>query len=401
MHSLTLAFSQWFTPRGMAALGQSAGLTGLAFVLPLAVAGFAVIPMLKAMRALEERGGCMHEPALLERHGSTALAYLPFAARSAWLVFMGTSLLTIAGYSLNEVFFRWYPNLGASFTILGFLTLTGLTSPRMLAKVAAAGIGFAVLTAALAGLAAWFAGVGAYPLGRFPSLFTALTPAFLLILGWDIAWAAPGGSARWLGRSLVLAAVLLFLLGQGFLGLTTPDRLAETTVPHIRLARELLGGFGRQWMGLAVITGSFGAFAALLWYGGEQASLLGRPARAWRRGYVLLACGAVGVLMATGYAGEPVLEGLIAGSAGAWLLGWTAILGAAGSVGLSDRTKRTGMAACTVGIAAMLLPGDTAVASVTLLCLVFLSVTAGAFLRSSAEVIFEADTPPSPQQHEP
>ncbi|NIN66172.1 MAG: hypothetical protein GTO63_16055, partial [Anaerolineae bacterium] len=51
---------------------------------------------------------------------------IPLCARVAFTICAATGILVVAGYVFNEVFVYWFPNLGFSFLLLGFLLVLNL-----------------------------------------------------------------------------------------------------------------------------------------------------------------------------------------------------------------------------------------------------------------------------------
>lgn len=263
------------------------------------------------------------------------LALVPLAARVGVFLFMGTSLLALAGYIFNEVFWRQFPNLGFSFLLLAVLAGFAALGEKPLRQLVAVSGMLAVLTllvfftAALGGPAGENAGVDQLPAFSLSGLLLAAT----LLIGFEIgpllAEPEPDVSARRSAYMLtvIAGAVLLAMFGAAALHVVDAGRLADTTVPHMLLARRALGSTGRMLMGGACILTTITALGGLL-LAIRATSVPLFPAS--RRPFLaampmLLPCAAVAGLLGLGYAGKPVLEAYAAGAFGLWLAGYAVV----------------------------------------------------------------------------
>jgi hypothetical protein len=158
------------------------------------------------------------------------------------------------------------------------------------------------------------------------TLATALSP-LLLFLGYD----GPSSGNRDHHRPALLAiaigALLFLALGLVALHTVAAARLAESTLPHMLVAREIAGQPGRLLMGGAVIAGVAGAVNGLFLMSGRSLADLaglgilpggaGRPVM--MRVYPVLFAGLIGVCLMTGLAGHEILEALIEAALLLWL----------------------------------------------------------------------------------
>ncbi|NIR16563.1 MAG: APC family permease, partial [Desulfobacterales bacterium] len=158
----------------------------------------------------------------------------------------------------------------------------------------------------------------------------------VLFVGFDLAIFAKGKDRhhpmkliRSMIFGLLLAAIILALWGLVSLKYVSPSKLADTTVPHMLAARQIMGQNGRFIMGLVVLAGSCAAVNALLMavsrmisgmakQGLLPAFLSLRPKRV-PIGLLLLVLG-IAAMMATGMAGKPQIETYIKAAIWFWLL---------------------------------------------------------------------------------
>lgn len=345
MSDFFFALGFLLSPEQARLAGQAAGLSGAGFIAALLCSGLGAAGAATALAGLKGTGA--------ERFMNAGL----IAVRFTLFCFFGTLLSVTAGYTFNEVFAYWFPNLLFSFLLLCGCALLCLTAGQRLlrrAQVVLCGIavaGILVLSAAA---------LGAEPVGAAQqvghSFFSARgwLLAALLFLGFDLA---EGG-----GRRAMLGAVgALFLLwliwGAASLHVVGPDRLSNSTVAHMVAARTILGEPGRWIMGAAMLSASAAALIALLHgFGNAALRLAGRRegGGSVRSRLPMLApwLGAA-ALLALGYGGEPVTQSLLLGAAGAyfclygaacllflirhgpaWLSLWGLITGAISSIGI-------------------------------------------------------------------
>jgi amino acid transporter len=113
-----------------------------------------------------------------------------------------------------------------------------------------------------------------------------------------------------------------------------PSKLADTTVPHMLAARQIMGQYGRFIMGLVVLAGSCAAVNALLMAvsgmisgmakQGLLPAFLGLRPKRVPFGLILLVVG-VAAMMAAGMAGKPELEIYTKAAIWFWLLHYAMI----------------------------------------------------------------------------
>lgn len=262
------------------------------------------------------------------------------AARILVLFTLGTLWMGEAGYAFNELFAPWYPNLGFSFTLLALIFCISMLpeTPRgvvlyLATMVTLAGVGYvAVMATQPHGLESWFPTMFPqktppfFPTGGDPvrSLYLAL----LALLGFDLAVRPDSGrGARRTAIAVLLAVAVFGVCMWGGLSAAHPLDLAGSVVPHFLMASIALGERGRDIMGVVVITGTFAAATALLTACCRQMQhLFRRPDDLnFHRAMSILLCLGVAAMLATGWAGEPRLEILIAVALTGWFAGYALI----------------------------------------------------------------------------
>jgi amino acid transporter len=262
---------------------------------------------------------------------------LPFA------VCASAGLVVSAGFVFNEVFVYWFPNFAFASLLLVSITLLNIfgKKPALVTQVitiAAASIGLLILT-----------GAGLFNLSGARSTFEMsvnfdyryLAAAVIVLVGFDMGlyagWGTRHGFSQ-LSRSMAIAligsGVLLALWGLATLAVVPAAKLESSTIPHMIMARKALGQTGRLIMGTVVIFGVSSAVNALMLsistITGQLASGAGGSKKAvfaskTRAATILFVAGASALLMALGFAGEPVLDTWIRSSLVMWLLYYTIV----------------------------------------------------------------------------
>ncbi|MBM4298100.1 MAG: hypothetical protein FJ143_10205 [Deltaproteobacteria bacterium] len=266
--------------------------------------------------------------------GELAGAALPLMARWPMAVVGSTALLVTAGYTFNEVFVRWFPNLGFSFLLLACLAVINLANERI--WIIFQGTFLAVAMLGLLTLVAVGLLMPATPLAETPAVVPSHSSmaigvnAFSLFLGFDLAvylshsWRPP---TVWWIAGLMLSAIGLLLWGWVSAQHVAALRLAESSLPHMLVAKTIFGEHGRWLMGSVGIAGTCAA-VNLLFRGTTQATLAvaGSVARSkwvasrWRRKLPTLVLAAlVAAMFGTGMGGESILDAWLAGSLWLWL----------------------------------------------------------------------------------
>jgi len=283
---------------------------------------------------------------LKEALGMLPSTVLPLCSRLVVVIFLGTSLLGMAGYVFNEIFVRWFPNLGFSFCLLALLLIINLWNQRVLEIFQIILISLAVLgllLLSLVGFAGFSPGTHTVTTTSLPP-FSSVRVAFLgllLFIGLDLSGLAKQGTdiqpvhrALSMTIAVVVAGLIFILWGFVSLHYVSPERLSDTTVPHFITARIVWGTTGRVIMGLVVLAGAFSAVNALLLgvskliNGMAQEGLLPSfLAGENDRGALPLTLLAVliGAMLASGMAGDSLLDVYVRSGLLLWLLNYAAV----------------------------------------------------------------------------
>jgi hypothetical protein len=335
----SLALGIMLSPENLVILGQQAGAAEGAVFLGLAAAtgihfltartyGASIVAS-----AHPQEAGHFPKPSRL----SIPVA-LSLASRLSFALWGVTAFLVTAGYVFNETFWRAYPNLGFSFTLLAILVALNLLGTRC------AGISQVVfLSGVLAGLLALIVtGFKGSPKTILPSPAWlslkkgyALSPSLLfLFIGYELSsfiWGRTRKSAVSPAAPMVagiIAAACVFSLWC-FISLSyIPSlKLQESTIPYAYVARAVAGQTGRVLMGVALLAGTLAASNALLLTvplmaaSLPSAGLLSVILRS-RVLILLLLGGGIALVMALGFGGSSYLPFYVKASALLWLLSY-------------------------------------------------------------------------------
>jgi amino acid transporter len=311
--------------------------------------------------------------------GPLVATVLPLCARVVYTVGAATGILAIAGYVFNEVFVYWFPNLGFSFCLLGMVVGLNLAGSRVATLAQLSYVALAL--GGVLGLAV----LGILGIGQAPSMSEVTSSSFvtarsllaglLLFVGFELAFFTTPYTARvtsppgrFMALSIVLAALVWCIWGVVSMRVVAPARLAESTVPHMVVARAIGGASGRAVMGVVVLAGTCATVHALLSAGAHMLAGMARygflPAwLGWRQARPALFVLAAGpaAMLAMGMAGEPGTEVYTKAGMLFWLLHYAA-MHLAVLVGLRRQTSQTARG------------WGTAPAVVSLLCLVALGL---------------------------
>ncbi len=353
--------------RALMALGSLAGTSGwLVFPLLLGL-GWCYLMAAKAYARLTPQCG-LEAPSLAEglaagRWGSFAprLALTPMAARLGVFLFFGVSMLALSGYAFNEIFWATFPNLLFSFVLLALLAGFAFWGEEALAQLTlwstlvAVMLLLILLAVAIAALGRPDAGLAQGPSLSWAGIagLASLAPLLLGFEAGALLSLRRGRHRRAVYIPLGIGLGMLLLTAAAFLLWVDVGRLADTTVPHLTMARRAFGTEGRMLMGGAVILTTVAACGALLLLLQQALGYWLRPdgaacpvggnapstdAAAAPRGFLsrlkaslpaLAACAAVGALLAMGYGGEPILEDLLGGALALWLASYALTVEAA------------------------------------------------------------------------
>uniref|UniRef100_UPI0040572664 hypothetical protein n=1 Tax=Candidatus Electrothrix sp. TaxID=2170559 RepID=UPI0040572664 len=332
LSALALGCCWMFSPESLALIGNLAGQAGWAIFPPFAL--ITLCFMICAALLTHQDLPAYDFPAQNNKaFFSILISTLTFAAILPLTIISATALLVTAGYAFNEVFLYWFPNFGFAFLLLGLLTgLQFFTEKIKLgAQVFFIGITMlGLLTLSAYGIFLSSPNIMVTTLadqGRASS--TSFFPWQVLIF-LPLVYVGtlfPGERHNRAGTILIPAIgfVLFLIWVAASLNNVTLERLASSGIPHMTTARKILGNPGRYIMGVIVIAGSCGAvngFFILC-----QRMLTDPLSKHKEKAYtnpqlflpvLLAAC--IGVAMATGLAGEALLENLLRAALFLWLL---------------------------------------------------------------------------------
>ncbi len=330
--SLALGTGWLISPESLVIAGNAAGQMGVLTIPVLAIVAILLGISGKCIQQAKLVGNTGSDILLLDKlTGSIPATAILLTSCVPLTILAATALLVSCGYTFNEVFLYWFPNFGFSFLLLALLTLIQLLPERLLLRVQ---LGF-VLTTVTALLFLLLYGISsAHPVMKSvqhsPEV-TTFTSALLFLL-------FAGSSLTEKKQSPLLipiAGLLLFSLWTvTSLQYVSPQRLASSTIPYMTVARKIMGDPGRQIMGVAVITGSCAAITTLLLIcrrilnnqtssDNSSRTLLSPGKQRWLLPPLLAIIS--GTLMATGLAGDELLEVLLRGALILWLFQYTCL----------------------------------------------------------------------------
>ena len=309
--------------------GNSAGKFGW-LVIPLLLGTVLLLFFSSAVTHKVARSHTLeNEVALLKTTiGTLPTVSIALASCFPLLLFAATGLLVTAGYTFNEVFLYWFPNFGFAFLLLFCLTICQLLPTRHLLIIQLLFITLAALGLLILGLYGTFTleqpvtVVLTSP--RLPSA-TLLASSLLLLL-----FVGPtlnqGTAKECLKGSLLLLAILLpWLLAS--LTHVPAERLANSTIPFMTAARKIMGESGRQIMGMVVIAGNCAAVTSLFLLCRQKLkelsqeaivpSFTGTTGERWLLAPITAV--AIAACMATGLAGDDILEIFLRSALLLWL----------------------------------------------------------------------------------
>ncbi len=369
MSGLFTSLAVMMSPRGLAAAGNGAGLGGAAFIALLVLAAFASIITARNMESLGTG------KVRATKADSFVFGFLD-SARLFTLTLLAVSWLGIAGYAINEIFFLWFPNLGASFLILTLAVIACIIADEngadvftismtlgfcaflyvvvMAVQPADSGAGYPTVIPQMLSLNLPDGLVAAGGLGWLHLLFIAV----FAFVGFDIPLAFENRAARAI-PAILFALVAFAVFCWSALLLDTPDKLAETTVPHFQVAKLGLGELGNYLMGGTVVLVTLAGLLGFFMLAGKRMeSILAEDYRAYAtKGAAVLIALVLGGLLATGWAGEEALESLLAAGLCFWF-GTYALIDLLHLIG--SRRAGGGLISLVLGLLVLLVHGGAA-----------------------------------------
>jgi hypothetical protein len=195
----------------------------------------------------------------------------------------GTGLLVTAGFSFNETFLYWFPNFAFAFLLLGAIVLLHVVGQRWVQRLQVLFMAVALGGLLLLSLVALAPSAGGpAPSAGMPPLPSPFkwAPVLLLFVGLDLARLTPladGAQTRRLMDIGVLGAALIFSLwGWAAVRQVPLERLADTTIAQVLVAKGAWGQWGRYTMGMVTLAGALAAVNALFSIVAATAQGIGR-----------------------------------------------------------------------------------------------------------------------------
>jgi hypothetical protein len=280
MVTTCMAMGVMVSPLSMPVIGNSAGALGkgLLWILPL-------VALLNALTVSRGHARFVAPAATsLENQKPagfrTIVSVLHFSALLPFCVGAGTLILAAAGYTFNEVFVRWFPNLlfsGCFLVFIGVVNFAGKTISGYMQNIALLLVVGSILL---------LVAIGLFTLDR-PLLgdggttsATTFEPRSLFMLFWLFMAAELAldhnhrngvqFSERYALVAAFGAALVVYWLWAIISMASTPHAtLSQSTGPHTFTAHLLAGATGRTIMGVAVLAGTFAALNTLMRGAGE------------------------------------------------------------------------------------------------------------------------------------
>ena len=263
--------------------------------------------------------------------GRFPAAGLVFSARLSVTLLVATSVLVTAGFAFNEIFLYWFPNFGFAFLLLGFILVFNIIATSWATRIqllltTCTLVSFSVLL---------FAGLFSSPSANSATQVTELTSlaaasgALLLFLGFDLIIHSQVKNNLVPAVAAICTMCTLFIFWGALSRTFVPSAsLVESTLPHLKAARAIMGQDGRILMGVVVICGAAAAVNGLFLYMGKTVGDLAGLAvlprfkgeQTLHRLSSILMSVTIGILMMSGLAGEDKLSIYYRGALVLWLV---------------------------------------------------------------------------------
>ncbi|WP_458775412.1 hypothetical protein [Desulforhopalus sp. 52FAK] len=318
-------FAAWLlSPEALVLVSNLAGTNGL--TAPLFILGAALISYLALLLTnyqSEQEKTFPGEEIILHSFG--------LAAAGTLAIFLPTGMLVTAGFTFNETFLYWFPNFGFSATLLIVVLLIQLTgefavqvAQRLFSSIAAMGVFTIILVGLLSQTGT--ATPELHSASREGHYFTHFTFSLLLFLG---SWHPALRSISPIQLFCILLGGALFISLWQIVAIhyVPGEKLANSTIAYIFVAREVMGQAGRIIIGITIISGTCAAvnyfFSLTTRYSRKLLNPITTSSThkvATDRLIVLLLATMIAICMASGLAGEPHLEIYIFASLLLWLM---------------------------------------------------------------------------------
>lgn len=344
---ISLGIGFILSPEIFVLLSNNLGRAGMFFfgAIPLAAIAY-ILTAISISRGSAAFSGAGNQHRIIkEALGPGPATVLPFISRVFFAVCVSPIILSRAGFIFNEVFLYWFPNFLFAFLLLAFIAAVNAINRRLaqlLQPVFVAIVVSGLMIFYLAGFVHW-GEIPSHdlsipePLGRLQ--FTVL--ALLLFVGFDLSTFQSDGNTPHDFKPL--HSMLITIIGSGILfclwsvlslGYVPMDKLAESTVPYMVVARKIMGQPGRILMGITLIAGACSVMNAMYLCLSEMMMQMAREGLLpgfivrfkWGRLIpLLLLAGGGAVLMGIGMAGEPQLAVYARAGLVFWLLHYAAV----------------------------------------------------------------------------
>ena len=335
--SIALALGIVMSPDSLVLLGNGVGAAGWMTLLFVAVGIVVHVATVDSFRVLHTAAG-NHIRGFQRVLGRRWATILLICGKLPLAVCATTGLVVSAGFVFNEVFVYWFPNFAFALILLGLVTVVNFFSEKTKLFIQ-----FVSVIGVISGLSIL---IGSSIFDRSPAIsspqtvvsfdYRYLLAVIAMLVGFDMGlyagWKNDNNfsrQSRALVAALILGGLILILWGFAALAVVLPNKLESSSIPHMLVAREVLGQPGRLLMGGVIICGVFAAVNSLVHSTGTMivqitsANMNSRKANhsvIEYRGTILLISGASAVLMAMGVAGYSIIETWIRSSLFLWLL---------------------------------------------------------------------------------
>jgi len=332
LYSIAIPIGVMLSPETLVLLGNSAGYNGKLFFLSVAIAAAVSSMCAYSIFYLGRQADEGNELFLLAQVlGRFPAAALVISARLSVTLLVATSVLVTAGFAFNEIFVYWFPNFGFAFLLLGFILVCNIIDKSWAANfqlllISCILLSFSVLL--IEGLFSSASSNISTQAGELTSLAVA-SGALLLFLGFDLIINSQAKNKLISALAAICTIFMLFILWGAISRAYVPSAsLIESSLPHLKAARAIMGQNGRLLMGVVVICGATAAVNGLFLYMGQTAYDLAeqeiiprfKGEKTLHRLAVILLSLTIGILMMSGLAGEDKLTIYYRGALVLWLV---------------------------------------------------------------------------------
>ena len=369
LYSIAIPIGVMLSPETLVLLGNSAGYNGTLFFLSVAIAAAVSCMCAYSIFYLGRQADEGSELSQLAKVlGRIPAAALVISARLSVTLLVATSVLVTAGFAFNEIFVYWFPNFGFAFLLLGFILVCNIIDKSwavnfQLLLISCILLSFSVLL--IEGLFSSPSATITTQAGEHTNL-AAASGALLLFLGFDLIINSQAKNKLIPALAAILTIFMLFILWGAVSRAYVPSTsLIESSLPHLKAARAIMGQNGRLLMGVVVICGATAAVNGLFLYMGKTVGDLAGQAvlprfkgeQTLHRLSSILMSVTIGILMMTGLAGEDKLSIYYRGALVLWLVLLTVRCFASAYVHSSSKSFSTVAltTGCIIGLLSILL----------------------------------------------